>query len=258
MEAPNRVIASMVGLAGLWVLVYWLWPAEPAVKFAVAADGSRTPVPASVSDTSEDEASPSPTAGDSGTTSQSNTSQPNTNKLSPTGPKTSEAQASANQPQGPAVRIAPPQFREYRVLAGDTLAAISNREFGTAKHADAIAQANQLMSPAHLKAGRIIRIPVDPTNIQGVAVVLDEQGTPQRVPTTTPSLPVAEYVVRKGDSLASIARRVYGSEAHVQKLIDANKQTLQDPANIRPGQTILVPQAAPATIETPQLGKKQP
>jgi hypothetical protein len=48
MEAPNRLVASMVGLVVLWVVVYWLWPAQPAVRFApgvVTAAGTPLPPP---------------------------------------------------------------------------------------------------------------------------------------------------------------------------------------------------------------------
>lgn len=229
MEAPNRLIMSMVGLAGLWVLVYWLWPAQPAVRFAVAADGTRTEiVPASEASASASQK----TQGTDGVQSRGNEaeSQP------------AENGAARQTPTSPPTAILVPRFRNYTVQAGDTLSAIAEKELGNAKLGSVIAQANQLMSPAHLKAGRVIRIPVDPSNVQGVAVQVSDDGSSQRVATKTPTLPVAEYVVRKGDSLAGISRRVYGSEKYADFLFEANKSTLTDASSIKPGQTLRVPQ----------------
>jgi nucleoid-associated protein YgaU len=242
MEAPNRLVASMVGLVVLWVVVYWLWPAQPAVRFApgvVSAAGTPLPPPmlATAKDSSEkDNAAANPNPND----------KPNdTSAATPTTPPSPAPSDAAPQPTlvarnapAPQPAVIAPQFREYRVREGDTPARIAQRELGDAKLASAVLQANQLMSPAHLRAGRIIRLPLDPTNVQGkpVAVNSEAQGTP--------ALPTPEYIVRKGDSLAAIARRVYGSEAKVQLLIDANKDTLADPSSIRPGQLLRVPPEA--------------
>ena len=47
------------------------------------------------------------------------------------------------------------------------------------------------------------------------------------------------YTVQKGDSLAKIARRFYGSTAYVSKICDLNQ--IEDPDRITPGQNILLP-----------------
>lgn len=47
------------------------------------------------------------------------------------------------------------------------------------------------------------------------------------------------YTVQRGDSLAKIARRFYGSTAYVSKICDLNQ--IEDPDRITPGQNILLP-----------------
>src|SRR5436190_9560756 len=49
------------------------------------------------------------------------------------------------------------------------------------------------------------------------------------------------YVVRDGDTLASISRKFYKSSGHWKKIRDANKAIVVDPAKLKPGQTRTIP-----------------
>lgn len=49
------------------------------------------------------------------------------------------------------------------------------------------------------------------------------------------------YVVVAGDSLSKIAKRVYGNEKDWHKIYDANRDSIQDPDLIQPGQTLRLP-----------------
>src|SRR4051812_19895394 len=49
------------------------------------------------------------------------------------------------------------------------------------------------------------------------------------------------YVVREGDTLASIARKFYKSTGRWKKIRDANKNVLDDPAKLKPGITLTIP-----------------
>ena len=49
------------------------------------------------------------------------------------------------------------------------------------------------------------------------------------------------YVVRKGDTLASISRKFYKNSGHWKRILDANKDTLDNPAKLKPGQTLTIP-----------------
>jgi nucleoid-associated protein YgaU len=64
---------------------------------------------------------------------------------------------------------------------------------------------------------------------------------------TTPVIPKLSrnigntYVVRPGDSLASIAVKYYGSTDAVNNIFWANNDRLNDPDQLRVGQTIFLP-----------------
>ncbi len=67
------------------------------------------------------------------------------------------------------------------------------------------------------------------------------------VDATTPTTPTLTrdvgntYVVRPGDSLASIAVKYYRSTDAVNDIFWANKDRLSDPDQLRVGQTIFLP-----------------
>ena len=49
------------------------------------------------------------------------------------------------------------------------------------------------------------------------------------------------YTVRQGDTLASISRKFYKSSARWQKILEANADILSKPADLKPGQTLVIP-----------------
>jgi LysM repeat protein len=49
------------------------------------------------------------------------------------------------------------------------------------------------------------------------------------------------YVVRDGDTLASISRRFYKSSGHWEKIRDANRSIVNDPEKLKAGQTLTIP-----------------
>jgi len=49
------------------------------------------------------------------------------------------------------------------------------------------------------------------------------------------------YVVREGDTLASISRKFYKSSGRWKQIRDANKNTIDDPAKLKPGMTLTIP-----------------
>lgn len=51
------------------------------------------------------------------------------------------------------------------------------------------------------------------------------------------------YVVTAGDSLSKIAKRFYGDAGQWQQIFEANRDQLQNPDVIRPGQTLVIPEA---------------
>ena len=72
--------------------------------------------------------------------------------------------------------------------------------------------------------------------------------TPSRPTPSASAPPVAassgkRYVVQKGDSLYSIAKRFYGTatNARVQSILQANRSVLANAAALRPGMTLVIP-----------------
>ena len=49
------------------------------------------------------------------------------------------------------------------------------------------------------------------------------------------------YVVREGDTLASISRKFYKSSGHWKKIRDANRSIVDDPGKLKAGQTLTIP-----------------
>ena len=49
------------------------------------------------------------------------------------------------------------------------------------------------------------------------------------------------YVVQSGDTLASISRKFYKSSARWEKILDANKEGIDDPKKLNVGQTLVIP-----------------
>jgi len=53
--------------------------------------------------------------------------------------------------------------------------------------------------------------------------------------------PSQTYTVQPGDSLSSIAKRIYGAASLWPVIFEANRNILTDPARIRPGQVLIIP-----------------
>jgi nucleoid-associated protein YgaU len=51
------------------------------------------------------------------------------------------------------------------------------------------------------------------------------------------------YTVQPGDSLSKIAKQFYGDPVHYMKIFEANRDKLEDPNKIRPGQELKIPGA---------------
>jgi LysM repeat protein len=49
------------------------------------------------------------------------------------------------------------------------------------------------------------------------------------------------YVVRQGDTLASISRKFYKSSGRWKKIRDANKSVIDNPTKLKPGMTLTIP-----------------
>ncbi|MBL9030521.1 MAG: LysM peptidoglycan-binding domain-containing protein [Phycisphaerae bacterium] len=222
-ENLGRAFAGAAALAGLWIAVYWWWEPSPSSARAVSAaptTGS-TPAPGARPPISP----PLPS--------------------SPSTP-TPTAQAPVQQvARTPPPAVIAPRFRDYTVRQGDTLASIASRELGDAKWADAISRANPLANLERLRPGRVIRIPLDPTNVQGKP----SPNAPPPAPSTPSSAPpvatpvappvATTYSVRRGDTLSGIAKAHYGSATFASLIAKANG--MDDEDSLREGQKLVIP-----------------
>ncbi|MCL4742163.1 MAG: LysM peptidoglycan-binding domain-containing protein [Phycisphaerales bacterium] len=190
-----RLLGGFAALALVWVAVYWaVEPPAPPITFGGAPDAA-DPI----------------TEGDDGT-------------IDPTTP--------VAQPDRRGPPVEPPEFEAYEVKTGDTFQSIARARYGSARHAEAVARANPFVSPDRLRAGQTLRLPVDPTNVQGRPVA--QEAPPE------PPLP-AEYVVKRGDTLTGIAKAFYGTTREADRIFEANRDRLRSRDSLRAGQVILLP-----------------
>ena len=80
-------------------------------------------------------------------------------------------------------------------------------------------------------------------NIKGVEAVNDD-GLEVRVPAgggVATAKKSTFYTIEKGDTLSKIAKREYGSADKWDALFDANREVIDHPDRISPGQTIRIP-----------------
>ena len=49
------------------------------------------------------------------------------------------------------------------------------------------------------------------------------------------------YVVKKGDSLYAISRKLYGDSSHIERIFQANRQSLSSKNSLKLGQTLIIP-----------------
>lgn len=226
MDAIRRSSLGFAILVIVWIVVYWWWEPKPrAVAFdrstPAASDPSSPTVPVPAESARPKQPEPPPPLP---------VNPPPETKISP--PPTDSAPA-------PLVRgVEAPVFRSYTIRAGDTFEIIARRELGSSSHAAAIARSNPLLDPTRLRRGQEIRIPVDPSNIQGRQV--------SGVPATGVRGAVQEYTVKAGDTLGDISRAVYGSSAHWRDILDANRGVLKDEKSLRAGQRLLIPPREPS------------
>ena len=109
----------------------------------------------------------------------------------------------------------------YTVVAGDTLSIIAQRLYGDPGRWPRIFEVNQdqLSNPNQIFPGQVLRIPN-----------------------------VDKYTVLAGDSLSGIAQKFYKQANKWPRIFDANRNQLNDPNQIVPGQVLFIPMIALHTV----------
>jgi len=71
--------------------------------------------------------------------------------------------------------------------------------------------------------------------------VAEASAAAQSQPPLTPIKTTRFHIVQSGETLSSIAKKYYGTTSAVDKLVEANRDTLSSPDRIRPGMKIVIP-----------------
>ncbi len=70
-----------------------------------------------------------------------------------------------------------------------------------------------------------------------------QSGGSSTAPSAPPKAPERIYTVKKGDSLSKIAKQVYGDAKQWPKIHEANRDIIDNPDLIHPGQVLKLPGA---------------
>ncbi|MBL8962722.1 MAG: LysM peptidoglycan-binding domain-containing protein [Phycisphaeraceae bacterium] len=248
-----KIAVALATLVTLWIAVYWLWEpsrsASPSISFA-REPGQAAPhgTAANPSPTGDDRRDISSAAARGSSGDHPDVRSPNPDSLdAPAGEGsvmtpgvsadrtagTGPSHAPVKQPageSGPLV-VKPPKFEEYRVQAGETFETIAAKRYGHRSMASAIARANPFVDPRRLRAGRVILLPVDPTNIQG-------RVEPSR---RTAAEGWKTHTVRSGETLSGISRTHYGTTALSRHIFEANSDRLKNENQLKIGMELLIP-----------------
>lgn len=212
-SASGRLVAGLAVLVAVWIGAYWLYdprrPGDDSIT-KLAAEGG---LPPAARNALADQDRLQPSLGPV-------EPEPQPHRVEPVPPPVVPTPA-------PKPAIDKPEFDTYTVQVGDTFEKIAKAKLGSAALASVIKQANPMKDPRRLRAGDQIRIPRDPSNVQG------------KPATPAPSGDV--YTVMPGDTLSGIASKLLGSSKHWQLILDANAGTLDSAEKLRPGMKLRIP-----------------
>lgn len=140
----------------------------------------------------------------------------------------------------------------HKIVQGDMLGTIAKKYGVTVK---AIEEANKGIDPTRLKVGTPINIPAPTATVatsrpahSGATATTRPTGTAATHPAggtavaSGPAKPGTPYVVKKGDTLSTIARAAYGEKGSWKKIADANKTAIPNPNAVTIGTEIQIPQ----------------
>ncbi|MCA9276671.1 MAG: LysM peptidoglycan-binding domain-containing protein [Phycisphaerales bacterium] len=229
-ERTSRIFIGLCLLVLVWIGVYWMWQPSrehktPRITFEQPVQTD--PIPQQPEDTSDQ-----PSIIDQTRIARTGDPEP---------PVTTG-------PTGPTLQA--PEFFEHTVLDKETMQTIAAQYLGSREQWSVIARANPFVDPQKLRQGMILRIPKDPSNIQGRVTGRE---TPEGVieSHTNPEVKVIEYVVRPGDSLSRISQRIYGSSRHARFIYENNRDVLKSIDDISVGQLLRLPPLPEGEGESP-------
>lgn len=188
----------------------------------------------------------------------------------------SRADVANNIPVAPPTTVAVnsnvPSGKTIKVAAGDTLASLSSKYLGTRSRWTELLDANKdkLKKAEDLKLGMELRLPLEKTNGDAdtksdksskpavatpssggssTAKVVNAGGSNTGNSTVSGTSTAADasgktYLVQPGDTLSSIARKVYSDQSKYDVIYKANRDQLQAEDDLAPGQKLTIPALA--------------
>jgi nucleoid-associated protein YgaU len=263
---PSKLVALFAVLLGVWVVTYWLWEPKGSVATTKISFGTSP---------SEFSIPPAASIRESGATALGSSGAPLPPPGAGRGPSATAAVSEQTPPPAPHAAVPdnvrtvnvliPPRFFDYTVQEGDrSLDHIARRLRSRVPGltAEAIARANSFATPHRLIVGRtVLRIPLDPANIQGRVVAVPVGvgvGTAPQSGDVVSGLPesgrqgtaaaeqtgrsgTVEHVVQPGETLSDIAKKHYGRAALWRRIHEANRDVIQNPDQVRAGTRLRIP-----------------
>lgn len=239
-----RFLAGVVSVALIWIVAYWWLNSGPSDKISFGGSSSAdaaAPLPVAPKPQPREPLTVVDFKRDYSPSNSPVTGRPTTEPTS-----TSQTESASKPVKAPAVSpsvppapaaVIPPRFEDYSVRRGDTLTSIATARLGSSKHVEAIRRSNPMKDLDKLKVGDVIRIPLDPTNIQGKP----SEGSPAPTPPPDRRGETLEYTVRSGDTLSKIAKDRYGSTSFQDLIFQANRDRLSSPNSLKEGQKLRLP-----------------
>lgn len=137
-------------------------------------------------------------------------------------------QEQAEQPAAPRDRI-------HHVQPGETLFDIAKKYYGNGEYYTTIYEANRkkMRSPNTVNVGVRLVIP----NRAGTVT----QGEPAADPTNDTASRYTTYTVKPGDTMSVLAQKFYGTTRALPKLIELNRDKIDDPDWVPVGTVLKVP-----------------
>jgi nucleoid-associated protein YgaU len=135
---------------------------------------------------------------------------------------------------------------EYTIVKGDTLTEVAQKVYGAASKWKTIAQASSVTNPDFILTGHVLKIPL----INDTARQFSSTYTPTHTASntavrsgTTEATELVKIIVKKGETLSSIAQAELGNSAAWATIYEDNKANIPDPNRLTVGQVLNVRRA---------------
>ena len=149
-------------------------------------------------------------------------------------PLTSKIQSKEKAPLKKENIIIKEKTNTYTVRSGDQLFVIAEKIYGSGLNMKDIMKVNNITDPNLLEVGQKLIIPDVKSKYPTEGEVSDTAAKTDKV-----TLKGEKYVVKAGDTLATIALQAYGDSYSWIKIANAND--LSNPNNLEVGKTLIIP-----------------